>query len=425
MAKKIAAKAVMDGVGSANNYTQNRKPTGSGGTGGKKFQIALDDDGYYVAKPGPITGTQPTSTTPAAPIQPVQDTPTAPPVVPNTAPSTAPNTAPPTGEVPPAQAVPDTEQNDSSYGDYMQSEAVKQASAILQQHQDNKPVAYQSQWQDQIDAAFDAYTNRDPFSYDINADALYQQYKDNYIQQGRMAMMDTMGQAAAMTGGYGNSYAQTVGQQAYNQQLNQLNDVVPQLYQMAYDRYDREGTDLYNQYNMLLARENKDYSRYQDSLSNWYKDLDYFTGRYDTERDLAYNEYLANLERDKAAAELMAGLGQYDRMGEVYGLTDGEVQKIIDANKPVYSGGNQNPTPNYTEMTRTDMKDWESIFMGAESIGDVEWYANQMGSEGYDPEEVAKWYDRYAGEFIPEQPQSKSGSWRDQDEYWRAKNGSR
>ena len=110
--------------------------------------------------------------------------------------------------------------------------------------------------------ALNDYMNRDPFNYDFNADALYQQYKDKYIQQGKMAMQDTMGQAAAMTGGYGNSYAQSVGQQAYAAQLQNLNDVVPELYQMALDNYNREGEEMLNKYALYNAEEQKDYERY-------------------------------------------------------------------------------------------------------------------------------------------------------------------
>lgn len=178
-----------------------------------------------------------------------------------------------------------------TYDPYAQSDTVTQANAILQQHNANKPGAYQSQWQEQINAYMDKIMNRDPFSYDVNGDALYQQYRDNYIQQGQMAMMDTMGQAAAMTGGYGNSYAQSVGQQMYNQQLNQLNDIVPELYQMAYDRYNQEGQDLYNQYGMLMDRENMDYGRYQDTLNNWYTERDYLSNAYNAEREFDYSKY--------------------------------------------------------------------------------------------------------------------------------------
>ena len=56
--------------------------------------------------------------------------------------------------------------------------------------------------------------------------------------------MDTMGQAQAMTGGYGNSYAQTVGQQTYQGYLQGLNDQVPALYQLALDKYNSEGNQL-------------------------------------------------------------------------------------------------------------------------------------------------------------------------------------
>ena len=178
-----------------------------------------------------------------------------------------------------------------SYGDYVQSDAVKQANALLQQQNANKPGAYQSQWQSQIDNYLNQIENREQFSYDPNSDALYQMYKDNYIQQGQMAMMDTMGQAATMTGGYGNSYAQSVGQQAYNQQLSQLNEILPELQQMAYNRYADEGQRLQDMYSMYLGREDQDYGRYMDSLNAWQSERDYLAGRYDTERNFDYSKY--------------------------------------------------------------------------------------------------------------------------------------
>ena len=180
---------------------------------------------------------------------------------------------------------------DFSYGDYEESDTVKAAKAALEAQLAQKPGEYQSQWQAQLDATINKILNREKFSYDFNGDALYQQYKDKYIQQGKMAMADTMGQAAAMTGGYGNSYAATVGNQAYQQSLQQLNDIVPELYQMAYDRYNQEGQDLYNQYAMLGDRENTDYGRYRDTVADWQTERDYLTGRYDSERDYDYSKY--------------------------------------------------------------------------------------------------------------------------------------
>ena len=101
------------------------------------------------------------------------------------------------------------------YDAYKPSDTVTQAQALLQQQMAQKPGEYTSPWQAQLNDAMNKILNREKFSYDLNGDALYQQYKDQYMTQGKMAMMDTMGQAAALTGGYGNSYAQGVGQQAY------------------------------------------------------------------------------------------------------------------------------------------------------------------------------------------------------------------
>ena len=179
--------------------------------------------------------------------------------------------------------------SDFQYADYVESDSVTQAKNQLNSLQ--KPGAYQSQWQQSIDDTLNKILNREKFSYDVNGDALYQQYKDQYTTQGKMAMMDTMGQAAAMTGGYGNSYAQNVGQQAYQGYLQQLNDKVPELYQLALSQYNREGEDLYNQYSLFADRENTDYGRHRDSVADYNTERSYLTDRYYNEANMDYGRY--------------------------------------------------------------------------------------------------------------------------------------
>ncbi|MBR2335842.1 MAG: hypothetical protein IKA62_06440 [Clostridia bacterium] len=134
-----------------------------------------------------------------------------------------------------------------------------------------------------IDDIMDKIVNREEFSYDLNEDALYEQYKDSFIQQGKLAMQDTMGQAAAMTGGFGNSYAATVGNQAYQSSLQELNDVVPELYQMALDQYNREGDYLLNKYGVVSDRDDTLYGRHRDTVadSQWQAEFDEGVRRYD------------------------------------------------------------------------------------------------------------------------------------------------
>ena len=96
-----------------------------------------------------------------------------------------------------------------------------------------------------------------------------------------MAMQDTMGQAAALTGGYGSSYAQNVGQQTYNQYMTGLADVIPELYQMAYSRYQDEGNALLQKYSLLAGEEeaeyNRQYQKEQEAISDyqWQAAYDY------------------------------------------------------------------------------------------------------------------------------------------------------
>lgn len=142
--------------------------------------------------------------------------------------------------------------------------------AVTQGMQQPAAPTYNPQYDAQINALFDKLMNRESFSYDAASDPLFQQYRDIYTQQGKMAMQDTMGQAAALTGGYGSSYGQAVGQQQYDAYLQKLNGMIPEFYGQAYEQYAAEGNDLKNQYSMLMNKDAQDYARYQDALSQYY-----------------------------------------------------------------------------------------------------------------------------------------------------------
>lgn len=138
-----------------------------------------------------------------------------------------------------------------------------------------KAPEYTGRYDDAISALYAQITGRGKFSYDLNSDALWQQYQDSYVQQGKQAMRDSMGRAAALTGGYGSSYGQAVGQQQYDQYLQSLGDVVPELYESAYQKWNDEGDRLFQQYGMLTDLEAQDYARYQDEYNKWLTERSY------------------------------------------------------------------------------------------------------------------------------------------------------
>lgn len=180
-----------------------------------------------------------------------------------------------------------------SYKDYQESDRVKKLAERLAQLESQKPGDWTGgQYGQQMREALDAIRKRKKFSYDLNGDALYQQYKDKYVQQGKQAMQDTMGQAAALTGGYASTYGQAVGQQQYDAYLQQLNDVVPELYQMAYQQYQDEGDRMQQQYGMLGDLADDEYSKYRDAYNQWLTERDYAQGNADTAYDRGYNQWL-------------------------------------------------------------------------------------------------------------------------------------
>lgn len=185
-----------------------------------------------------------------------------------------------------------TQQNLDRYAQgYQPSATVQQAQAYLNQMQQNRPGAYQSQYQPQLDDLLQQINGRGPFQYDLNADMLYRQYRDQYQRMGQQAMMDTMGQAAGLTGGYGSSYSQNAGQQAYQGYLQQLNDRIPELYDRALNKWQAEGDDLYRRYGLLNDAENTAYGRYRDTVSDWRADLADARDAYNSERSFDYGQW--------------------------------------------------------------------------------------------------------------------------------------
>ena len=203
---------------------------------------------------------------------------------------------------------------------YTPSQAVTDAENALKEWEANRPGDYVSQYQDQLDALYNQIVGRGEFSYDPSADPLYEMYKDRYTAGGQLAMQDAMAGAAALSGGYGNSYAQTVGQQQMGAYMTALADVLPELEARAYERWRDEGTDLYNQFQLTQGLDATGYDRYRDTVGDYYNDLGYAYGKWQDLYGNDYNQYLNALaawqdDRNFAYQQAMDALAQqnYER----------------------------------------------------------------------------------------------------------------
>jgi hypothetical protein len=175
--------------------------------------------------------------------------------------------------------------------EWQQSPQVQQTYDRLQNTLNNKPGPFQSSYQDKLENLYNSLMGRDPFKYNFNEDPMYRMYRDQYRQQGRTAMQDTMGQAAKLTGGNGASSAQTAAQQQYQSYLQQLNNVIPELRNQAYQEWKAEGEDLKDKYNLTNTAYNNEYQQYRNNVSDWQQDRSFDQSAYDTERNFDYNKY--------------------------------------------------------------------------------------------------------------------------------------
>lgn len=277
---------------------------------------------------------------------------------------------------------------------YRPSAAVTQAQQQLQSQMAQKPGAYQSQWQTQLNDTISKILNREKFNFDLNGNALWDQYKDSYTRQGKMAMMDTMGQAAALTGGYGNSYAQSVGQQAYQGYMQQLNDKIPELYQLALDMYNQEGDALLNQYGILSAQEDADYGRHRDAVGDWESETSRLQNQYYTELDFDYGKSRDEVSDSQWQAEFDEALRRWNyengigvETGGTYrdnptpeeAVEDGDPGEVPVTEKTFHSVGAELDTWVRNGMTGRDAEEYLTAQRNAGYISDKEYEMLKKG----------------------------------------------
>lgn len=153
--------------------------------------------------------------------------------------------------------------------------------------------------------------NRSRYTYDHNTDPRFQQYLNTAKRSGKMAMRDTIAKASSMTGGYANSYAEGAGQLAYNDYLQDANEMIPEFEELARARHEAETAALTDKYSILQNEHEAaldDYwTRFGIAREDWYNEQD---------RQTAEAQHAD--EKKQREIELLLAMGDYDsldRMG--------------------------------------------------------------------------------------------------------------
>lgn len=217
--------------------------------------------------------------------------------------------------------------------EYTASQKVLAAEAAVEQQKGQRPEAYQSAYEDALKRVMDRVLNREDFHYNLAGDALYRQYRNQAVQNGRLSMEDTIGQAAALTGGYGNSYAQSAGQQAYNRELDALSDRIPELYNLAMGQYQLQSQSLQQQYDLLSGAKQQEYQQYQDGLAAWQKEADQLWQRYTDARDSDYQTYRDEIADWKWQQEYDEDRRRYDQEWEAEHPDPSDIRTVYVSSK--------------------------------------------------------------------------------------------
>ena len=200
---------------------------------------------------------------------------------------------------------------------FEESEEARRWREKMEQLAGERPGGYSGRYAARLAELYDRLGARQPFRYDPAKDGLYLTAREQAARMGRRAMQDTMGQAAALTGGYGSTYAQAAGQQAYDDYLLRLNEQVPELARLARQNYDADTGDLYRHYEAVRAADDADYSRALDALADWRGDLQLYESLYSGQRDREKDLYDDAMEQARWQADHDEKVRQFDL---TYGL---------------------------------------------------------------------------------------------------------
>ena len=150
------------------------------------------------------------------------------------------------------------------------------ARAQLDAWEAKKPDSYTSKYKDKIDGVMGKLDGMKDFSYDPTRDAAYEQYKNSYARQAKLANENAQANASAISGGYGSSYGTQAGQNA----MAGLSSATNGLYSQALNQYTQKKSDLQSQLTGYQQAEAQDYEKYQTNYQNWENQRNYYQSAY-------------------------------------------------------------------------------------------------------------------------------------------------
>lgn len=161
--------------------------------------------------------------------------------------------------------------------------------------------AYENAFAQQQKDLLDRILNREDFSWSKETDPQWSSYKKSYLREGDRATANALAQASAASGGRPSSYAVNAATQAGDYYAAKLNDVIPTLYQQAYERYLDEYNMKMKDLNAVNQQEQLDYAKYLDRL-----------GQFNTDRGFAYQNYADDYDRLRSQLADVQGQDQID-----------------------------------------------------------------------------------------------------------------
>lgn len=165
-----------------------------------------------------------------------------------------------------------------------------------------RPV-YTDRYAEQADRLLRDVTQPKAFTYNPETDPNFQSYKKQYLREGQRATQDAIGTAAAANGGAVSTAGMTAATQAGGYYASKVADVVPTLYQQAYDKYLNEYSQKLQALGAVNEQEQLAYDKHRDEVGDFEDDRQFQYGVHGDEYGRLLDQIDANRSADNTAYE--------------------------------------------------------------------------------------------------------------------------
>ena len=197
---------------------------------------------------------------------------------------------------------------------------------------------YKSKNSKQTKQRLNALLNQKKYAYDASSDSVYSDYTGNVRRNALTGSLQTASYGNRLNAG--DTFSDRVSNQSFHRYTSNMNQKVPELAELDFQKYQANRQNDYNALNALAKKEQTEYGRYRDDMNQYWKEREF------------------ELQKAKdAAAQAKAAAAAAEKQAKADAKAAAKAAKTAKGGRGRSGGGSTQTTT--TEEPKTNVFPWE------------------------------------------------------------------